>query len=285
VPCIVFAQAEFGRVNALSNEGGHFCIQLTIEDGGPNDGDAAAGPNGVIKDPGGVGLPKGQVTAGAGSGSIGSVAHFVLGLLAFMTVLRQRAGSRTLSSLAVLCCCWLLAISETGRADAFLGVGAGLSALDPQTAGTPFSTADDQDVGYKVFGGFDLTPISRKLAIEAFWADLGEATLSNGGRVDYSLYGIGLMYGVGSTRVPRLSGFVEAGVARLDVGGNVPFRQEDETSLFFGIGGSLAIRRHLFLQLEVDYFTKDAQFLSLSIVQRFRTRSADSPQTYPLPGS
>lgn len=33
---------------------GHLCIQLTIEDGGPNDGDAALGPNGVIKDPGGV---------------------------------------------------------------------------------------------------------------------------------------------------------------------------------------------------------------------------------------
>lgn len=33
---------------------GHYCVQLTLQDGGPNDADGRF--NGVIKDPGGVGL-------------------------------------------------------------------------------------------------------------------------------------------------------------------------------------------------------------------------------------
>ena len=263
---------------------GHFCIQLTIEDGGPNDADSAQGPNGVVKDPGGVATPKGQVAVGSGSGSIGPAALVVLGLFAFLAARRRRTGSIFPSSMLVLCCACLLATSANSRADAFVGAGAGLSSLEPETQGTPFSVADTQDFGYKIFGGFDLTPVSRKLSVEAFWADLGEASLSGGGRVDYSLLGAGLMYGLGSVTAPRLSGFVEVGVARLDVGANIPFQQEDETSLFFGVAGSFAIRRHWFLQLEYDYYTKDAQFLSLSIVKRFRTGSADRPQTYPLPG-
>ncbi len=59
---------------------GHFCVQLTIADGGPNDGDAALGPNGVIEDPGGVATPKGQVTVGQGGGGVGPAALIVLGL-------------------------------------------------------------------------------------------------------------------------------------------------------------------------------------------------------------
>ena len=92
-----------------------------------------------------------------------------------------------------------------------------------------------------------------------------------------------MSYGIGSVRVPRLSGFLEVGVAQLDARANVPFMQEDETLMFFGIAGSFAIRRHWFLQLEYEYFAEDAQFLSLSIVKRFRTRTASDARTMPLP--
>ncbi len=68
---------------------GHFCVQLTIQDGGPNDGDAALGPNGVIADPGGVATPKGQVAVGQGSGAFAPVALLLLTLAA---VLRRRRG-------------------------------------------------------------------------------------------------------------------------------------------------------------------------------------------------
>lgn len=258
---------------------GHRCIRLTIEDGGPNDGDGDLGPNGMIKDPGGVATPKGEVTVGGGSGSFGGAMLLILGFFAWLTARRASLPAAN----AVLCCCALAAWPTGGHADVFVGAGAGVSGLDPNTAGTPFTTVEDSDFGYKAFAGIDLTPISRRLAVEAFWADLGRAELSDGGSIDYSLYGLGLMYGTGSVRFPRLSGFVEVGVARLKADANIPFRQEEEASGYLGIAGAFAIRRHWFLQLQYDYFTKDAQFLTLSLVRRFRTDTATRPETYPLP--
>src|SRR5690606_28825136 len=41
---------------------GHSCVRLTLEDGGPNDADGAA--NGIIRDPGGVATPEGEVSVG-----------------------------------------------------------------------------------------------------------------------------------------------------------------------------------------------------------------------------
>jgi hypothetical protein len=70
---------------------GHFCIQLSIEDGGPNDGDADLGPNGVIKDPGGVATPKGQVSAGQGGGNTAPLTLIVLALFAILARLRAEA--------------------------------------------------------------------------------------------------------------------------------------------------------------------------------------------------
>ena len=73
---------------------GHFCVQLTIEDGGPNDADADLGPNGIIKDPGGVATPEGEVVAGSGSGRTGPGTVLVLALLSLIAALRQVAEAR-----------------------------------------------------------------------------------------------------------------------------------------------------------------------------------------------
>ena len=58
---------------------GHYCVQLTLQDGGPNDADGRA--NGVIKDPGGVGLSPqaadnvtGSASSGGGGGGGGGCA-------------------------------------------------------------------------------------------------------------------------------------------------------------------------------------------------------------------
>jgi hypothetical protein len=261
---------------------GHGCVQLTLEDGGPNDGDAAQGPNGIIRDPGGIGTPQGEVSVGQGSGSFGPAALIVLALFTIAAAGRRLAGASCVSTGAIAALC-LLAMPSMVRADAFVGAGGGVSFLDPDTGTSPFQVEDDQDTGLKVFAGFDLTPVSRNLSVEAFWADLGQAALTGNGAVDYSLYGAGLSYGIGSVRAPRFSAFVEAGVARLDASANVPLFQEDDTLLFFGLAGSFAVRRHWFLQLEYEYFAEDAQLVSLSIVRRFRTRSASDARTIPLP--
>jgi hypothetical protein len=263
---------------------GHTCVLLQIEDGGPNDGDAADGPNGVIRDPGGVGVPKGEVVAGQGSGSADLVTLALLAMAVVALAINRRrtrvAGG--IPAVALLC---LFITAPPVQADTFVGIGAGLSKLDPDTAGTPFAVRDDQDSALKVFAGFDLTPISPHLSVEAFWADLGQATLRNRGTLDYSAYGAGLSFGFSGRALPRLSAFVEGGIAKLDISADIPFSQEEDTSLFFGVAGSYAIRRHWYLQLEYEYFAEDAQLLSLSIVKRFRGSGSSGAKTIPLPES
>lgn len=260
---------------------GHNCVRLSIEDGGPNDGDRAAGPNGVIRDPSGVGTPKGQVVAGQGGGSVGVLTLAVLAIMTATLALRRWRVAAAGTTVAILALCMG---APTANADAFVGVGAGLSNLDPETEGTPFTVADDQDTGLKVFAGFDLTPISPHLSVEAFYADLGQATLENRGKLDYSAYGAGLSFGFSSSVAPKFSAFVEGGIAKLDISADIPFSQEEDASLFFGVAGSYAIRRHWYLQLEYEYFAEDAQLLSLSIVRRFRGGSSTA-KTKPLPES
>src|SRR5690606_30696214 len=91
---------------------GHFCVQLSIEDGGPNDADAAA--NGVVRDPGGVATPKGQVSVGQGGGSMGALTLALLALAGAWSLHRRRQGlagtNRPLIALAVplLLGCWLV---------------------------------------------------------------------------------------------------------------------------------------------------------------------------------
>jgi hypothetical protein len=261
---------------------GHSCIRLAIQDGGPNDADAADGPNGVIKDPSGIGTPKGEVVAGQGSGATGPVALLVLGLFVAWTAYRRRLPARAVAWLSLGCLC-LMTFPPVASADAFVGGGVGLSFVSPETAGTPFSVEDDQDSGFKIFGGVDLTPVSPNLSVELLFADLGQATLVGNGTVDYSLFGAGVKYGIGSVTAPRFSGFIEGGVARLNIDANIPFQQQDETSLFVGLAGSFAIRRTLFVQLEYQYFAEDAQLITLSLVKRFNLKSASQVETTPLP--
>lgn len=68
---------------------GDLCVELTIEDGGPNDADAELGPNGLIRDPGGVAAPEGSVTVGQGSGRTDTVTLVLLGLAALIAAARR----------------------------------------------------------------------------------------------------------------------------------------------------------------------------------------------------
>lgn len=263
---------------------GHLCVQLSIEDGGPNDGDASRGPNGIIKDPGGVATPRGQINVGQGGGGVTPAPLLILGLLALLTMRRRRTfRSKAMPHAGAVLCACVVAMPSPARADAFFGVGAGLSLLDPDADETAFVITDDEDQAFKIFGGAELTTLSRNLSARAFLVDLGEARIDNSGSVDYGAYGAALSYGLGNVNLPRWSGFVSAGVSRLDVEANAPLNQENDTSLYLGVGASFALTRNLFLQLEYESFAQDAQFLSLNLVQRFRARPRSRVRTTPLP--
>jgi hypothetical protein len=82
---------------------GDYCVELTLEDGGPNDADGRR--NGIIRDPGGIGMtsqPSGDVAASGGGGGGGGGGCTVggrtlwdpslplLALVSAMTLIRRR---------------------------------------------------------------------------------------------------------------------------------------------------------------------------------------------------
>lgn len=87
---------------------GHWCVQLTLEDGGPNDLDGEA--NGLIADPGGVGTtalpnPGARLKTEGGGGALG---FGVLGLLMLALLRHGRRQTRTLlSGLILLTLPWM----------------------------------------------------------------------------------------------------------------------------------------------------------------------------------
>jgi hypothetical protein len=72
---------------------GHWCVQLTIEDGGPNDSDDAV--NNSVVDPGGVAQVLAEdVAITVGNSGSGSVSPLWLALLGLIAILRMKSVSR-----------------------------------------------------------------------------------------------------------------------------------------------------------------------------------------------
>jgi hypothetical protein len=261
---------------AAGLEPGHRCVQLSVMDGGPNDADGFV--NGVIADPGGVATPQGQVKAGSGGG--GALGAGLAALLSLLWLRRRPA--MLIPALVTAMAFGLIAIPEPVQAAEkgwYVGVGGGLSTLDPDTAGTPFTVKDDEGTGVKLFAGVDITD---SFSAFGFFADLDSAKLEPVGTIDYGLYGAGVLYGFGSANLPRLSGFVKAGISQLELDADVPTTQEDDTLFFVGGGASWAIGRGFFVRAEYEYFAEDAQLLSVSLVKRFTFAENPPAKTFPL---
>ncbi|WP_189608066.1 beta strand repeat-containing protein [Saccharospirillum salsuginis] len=79
-------------------QNGYYCVQLTIEDGGPNDADGLV--NGAVVDPGAVGIPKATtptdptVSFNSGGQSKGGTVGWLLSLLTVLLVVSTRHGKR-----------------------------------------------------------------------------------------------------------------------------------------------------------------------------------------------
>ncbi|MDO6424424.1 tandem-95 repeat protein [Saccharophagus degradans] len=76
---------------------GSYCVQLTIEDGGPNDADGLV--NGSVEDPGGIAVQNSQSvsTRGSGGGSLAPVLVVLLGGLAWANRKKRAVSTRNKS--------------------------------------------------------------------------------------------------------------------------------------------------------------------------------------------
>jgi len=160
----------------------------------------------------------------------------------------------------------------------YLGAGAGVSQLSPDTDGSDFTLDDESSTAATVYLGLD---INEWLSVEAGYTDLGEALLSDSETIGYSaisLGAVGWVFGsrYADERQEGLAGYVRLGVSSIENDASVPLDESDSTSLWVGAGVQLPVGQHWGVRAELSSYDGDAQAALASIYWRSKSRS-DSP--------
>ncbi len=171
----------------------------------------------------------------------------------------------------------------------YLGLGLGVSQLEPKTNNTGYSVVDEQDFGGKIFVGMDFT---KRWGVEVYYADLGAAALENNainrsGDINYKLYGLsGLLHLYNSQGDEGLMNrrgwdvFAKAGIGGLDNSSDLPYKKQESSHYMLGLGTEYEWENGFALRLEGETFDKDVQFVSLGLLKRF---GKDSPAPVAAP--
>ncbi len=149
----------------------------------------------------------------------------------------------------------------------YLGLGAGLSTLEPEPQTTDITISDDNSAGYKFLFGYEATD---HLAIEAMVGSLGNATVAPDNRVvDYKVGSIFALYNMFDHRV-GLNPIVKVGVSSIenDKDKNLEVREVDDTTLSGGLGLEYEFANGFVMRGEYEYYSEDAQLASISIIKR-----------------
>lgn len=178
-----------------------------------------------------------------------------------------------LSSLTLVACQSFGDSTNDANGRIYIGAGALISDLEPDTNGvTEFTVDDTTSGGGTVFLGYDITP---RFSIEGHYSDLGEATFDPNGSIDYQVGAIsGLLYFLNSdrNRAKRegfsLFGRVGAGILENDSNG-VPFDQVNGGHLLIGLGGEYGLENGLAFRLEATSHDEDIIYGQGSILYRF----------------
>jgi outer membrane protein OmpA-like peptidoglycan-associated protein len=131
----------------------------------------------------------------------------------------------------------------------------------------PYNVSDETDYGYKIFAGREL---SDHVSVEGFWADLGKAGIGpkNAGSVDYNVYGASLQVSIPENN-PGFSTFIKGGVVGLHATSNLPHHTDEDFQVYGGAGAEYQLENGFTVRGEYEYYTKDAQLLSFSLIKRF----------------
>lgn len=147
----------------------------------------------------------------------------------------------------------------------YVGGSLGLSGLDPVTS-SGFSVTDDKDIGKKIYAGVNITD---QIGLEAFWNDLGSAKVTGAGvsgEASYRALGFNATYKP-PVKIGNIQPFGKLGAAKMSTksSGNIAVTQENQFSLFGGLGADVAFNKNLSLRTEYEYFTKDVNQLSVGV--------------------
>ncbi|MEZ9774997.1 putative Ig domain-containing protein [Vibrio sp. 10N.261.54.A5] len=155
---------------------GDWCIQLTMKEGGANDSDGIE--NGVLKDPGGVGVRGYQSMTSTNSSSGGNMSVFALMVLALLLLLRNLRTAIAGGAIVLTA----MSLSFSAQANGFylngsFGLGYGntsdgeLQSKISEVSSTAMLTSQDQDDFYFALGGG--YRFNSYIALEAAYVDLG----------------------------------------------------------------------------------------------------------------
>lgn len=172
--------------------------------------------------------------------------------------------------------------ATAAQAQPYVGVSAGQS--DYKVDCTGASSCDNQDAGYKLFGGWMFTP---NFGVEGALFDLGKARgatdLPIFGPLDVQTRARGIsLVGVAALPVDDFALFAKAGVAytRAELKASGAFGGTETESTFnpvYGVGASYAFTRNIGARIEWERFRieypgsqkDDADLISAGITYRF----------------
>ena len=136
------------------------------------------------------------------------------------------------------------------------------------------TTLDDEDSGYKIYGGYNL---SDNFALEGGYVDFGESTLTAPTGAQFTLNGVLLQATTDINLTASADAFTFAGVGKMDVGiGNIFGKlglamwdsettsniaalntTDDGTDLFFGFGIDIGVTEALVARFEYEMYELD----------------------------
>ena len=228
-------------------------------------------------------------TAVRGSGSVGLFSILMLGLLTLMVARNRRRGAAVV--IAALVALPMMPV-EPAVADNhvcgytngdfegcwYAGVGLGITHVDPEGRANGWSTNDDADSGWKVYGGYQFKPL---WSVELSYVDGGEAGLGNvdpalellvpNASIDYATPSIMAVRWL-KERNESFNAFLKLGVSAIDNNASdsrIPYEKQTSVQLAAGLGLQLKFAERWFVRGDVDLYDRDHYYAGLSIGGNF----------------
>ena len=168
--------------------------------------------------------------------------------------------------------------------DWYIGAGVGVSRLEPDASGTNYAVTEENDTGWKIYTGIDL---SKHWTAELLYSDLGESELTNQfipsqiGTVSYSLFALTSQFYFNQKTDPGFrhgwQPYLRAGVASLTAEKhnfiNVDVRQDHDVQIYYGGGIEYSWDSRWAIRAEFDVYDTDASYAGISLLKRFGERT------------
>ena len=226
-----------------------------------------------------------SVTAAIHTGvdGIGTMNLLMLLLLAPLVMFCRRLSKASL--LAALLLLPMVSSAEKQQSEKqdfqrgfYIGAGIGQSLMAPETDGTIYSINDDEDSGYKIYLGMDL---SEYISAELSFADLGTTTLLPAGKIDYeaiSFNALYYFYDQGENDHLGWASYIKAGLATLNNSATVPYVMDNSVQISLGMGAEYAWKNGLAARLDLESYDEDAALLTVGLLYRFGKQDKKSPR-------